>query len=364
MKVHVYPADGSGCGYFRCIWPAEELARTGHDVIVVPPQERKLNINMRRDGTVHSVDMQDGIDVVVFQRITHSWLVEVIQILRANGTAVVIDIDDDLNSIHPNNAAWKNLHPRNLDTVGITTDGHPYMHSWRNLSAACRYATLVTVTAPGLLSVYAAHGRGFVIPNYLPDHYYGIPHVDSDVVGWPALLHTHPNDPEVVGPAISRLVDEGASFRTVGNPEGAGRAFGLAEDPPGDTIMELLDWPAAVAQLGVGIAPLADTRFNSSKSWLKILEMSSCGVPWVASPRAEYTRLHKLGCGVLAERPKDWYRELKSLRRDASRRMELSEAGRKVAETLRLRDHTTEWWEAWELALKLQRNSLPNAVRL
>jgi hypothetical protein len=358
VKVHVFPADDSGCGYFRCIWPAEELARTGHDVTVVPPQDRKLSINMRRDGSVHSVDMQNDIDVVVFQRITHSWLVEVIQILRSNGIAVVIDVDDDLNSIHPDNIAWKNLHPRNLDTVGITTEGQPYMHSWRNLVTACRYATLVTVTSPSLLSVYAAHGRGFVIPNYLPDHYFTVPHVDSDVIGWPALLHTHPNDPEVIGPAISRLVNEGADFQVTGNPIGVGRAFGLSADPPGKEVTNLLDWPAAITKLGIGIIPLADTKFNSSKSFLKGVELSACGVPWVASPRAEYIRLHKLGCGVLAERPKDWYRELRSLRTDAVRRAELSEAGREVAETLRLRQHSTEWLDAWEMALKLQRNSL------
>jgi hypothetical protein len=356
MKVHVYPADTSACGHFRVIWPAEELRRIGHDVSVVPARDRKLSVNMRADGSVHSVDMQNDVDVVVFQRITHSWLVEAVQIIRSNGIAVVIDIDDDLNSIHPDNIAWKNLHPRNLDTIGITTEGRPYMHSWQNLSAACRYATLVTVTSPGLLPVYASHGRGFIIPNYLPDHYYNIPRVDSDVIGWPALLPTHPNDPATVGVSIARLVSEGADFRTVANPIGVGRAFGLPEDPKGEEVTELLKWPAAIAEIGIGIVPLADTKFNNSKSFLKGLELSATGVPWVASPRAEYVRLHKLGCGVLAARPKDWYRELKLLRGDASRRAELSEAGRAVAETLRLNDHVGEWLTAWELALKLQRN--------
>jgi hypothetical protein len=157
----------------------------------------------------------------------------------------------------------------------------------------------------------------------------------------------------VVGGAIARLVDEGAQFVMRGDPTGAGKAFGLAEDPAGGAV-PIEHWPRAVAELGIGIAPLADTKFNTAKSHLKILEMSACGVPWVASPRVEYTRLHKMGAGVLAERPRAWYRELKRLRESAELRHELSEAGRAVAEQLRLSRHSWRWHEAWSRAHEIQ----------
>jgi hypothetical protein len=317
---------------------------------------------MREDGSVHSVDIPEDVDVVVFQRITHKWLANSIPMIRKSGIAVVIDIDDDLTSINPSNLAWQSLHPRNMN--GITPEGRPYLHSWHNLSHACRDATLVTVTTPGLLPIYATHGRGFVLPNYLAEHYYGIPHIDSNVIGWPASLYTHPNDPDVVGSAISRLVQNGVDFRVVADREGVGRAFGLPEDPPGGGVENLFDWPTAIGQLGIGIAPLADTRFNRLKSWLKPLELSAAGVPWVGSPRDEYKRLHALGCGVLAQRPKDWYRELQQLHRDPVRRAELSEAGRAVAETKRLVDHVGSWLEAWNLALEIQRKTKKNPVSI
>jgi hypothetical protein len=227
-------------------------------------------------------------------------------------------------------------------------------HSWRNLAMACRDATLVTASTPALLDVYARHGRGIVLPNYLPDHYYGLPRTDSDVIGWPGSFHSHPNDPEVVGGAVARLVDEGAQFVMRGDASGAGAAFGLAEDPAGGGV-PIEEWPAAVAELGVGLAPLADTRFNAAKSWLKPLEMSACGVPWVASPRAEYARLHAMGAGVLADRPRAWYRELKRLRESAAMRQEASEAGRAVAEQLRLSQNAWRWIDAWTHAYDLQR---------
>jgi hypothetical protein len=349
VKVIVYPADAFGCGSFRMRWPGEACAQAGHDVSVVEPKDRKLRVVMEGDTVKDVLDVDA--DVVVLQRVTHAYMAQAISVMRGKGITVVVDVDDDLSSIHPSNPAWKMHHPGNEGKR--LAGGQVHRHSWRNLARACRDATLVTVSTPALLDVYARHGRGHVLPNYLPDMYYGLPRTDSDTIGWPGSFHSHPNDPEVVGGSISRLVEEGASFVMRGDSSGAGKALGLAEDPAGGAV-PIEEWPRAVAELGVGIAPLADTRFNRSKSWLKPLEMSAAGVPWVASPRAEYARLHKMGAGILADRPRVWYRELKRLRESSALRQELSEAGRAVAEQLRLRDNAWRWADAWQRAYEVQ----------
>jgi SAM-dependent methyltransferase len=353
----MYAADRWGCGSFRIIWPGEQCAAAGHDVTVVEQGKRALRLVMEGDR-VRDV-LIDDVDVIVLQRVTHNFMAQAVGVLRRKGIAVVIDVDDDLSSIHPSNPAWAMHHPSN-EGKRLKT-GQVNRHSWRNLAMACRDASLVTVSTPALLEVYARHGRGVVLPNYLPDHYYGLPRQDSDVIGWPGSFHSHPNDPAVVGGAVARLVEEGGQFVMRGDSTGAGAAFGLTQDPPGGGV-PIAQWPAAVASLGVGIAPLADTRFNAAKSWLKPLEMSACGVPWVASPRAEYARLHALGAGVLADRPRAWYREVKRLRESAAKRAELSEAGRAVAEQLRLRDHAWRWMEAWQRAYDLQQATPRTAV--
>jgi hypothetical protein len=357
VKVVVYPSDRYGCGHFRMIWPGRTLAEAGHDVTVTEPGNRHVRLVMEGD-TVRDVLVDDGVDVVVMQRTTHAYMAQAVAVMRSKGVAVVVDVDDDLSCIHPSNPAWATHHPGN---EGKRLHGQVHRHSWRNLAAACRDATLVTMSTPALLDVYARHGRGVVLPNYLPDVYYGLPRQDSDVIGWPGSYHSHPNDPEVIGGAVARLVDEGAQFVMRGDSSGAGRAFGLAADPTGGGV-PIEEWPRAVASLGVGIAPLADTKFNRSKSWLKPLEMSAVGVPWVASPRAEYQRLHRLGAGVLADRPRAWHRELKRLRESRALRQELSEAGRQVADGLRLRDNAWRWAEAWEKAYELQRATPRAAV--
>lgn len=358
MRVVVYPADKGGCGYFRLIWPAQLLAAAGHDVEVRPPENRGLKLVIGPGDHVDDVMDVDGVDVIVFQRLTHQWMAEAVPLLRAKGIAVVVDVDDDLTTVHPRNPAYQSMHPSRAGTFDSATR-QVHRHSWKHLAAACREATLVTVSTPALLTRYARHGRGHVLYNHLPDHYYGVPHEDSDVIGWPAALASHPDDPAAVGGAVARLVSEGAAFRVVGDPTGVGAAFGLMRDPQGRTDIGVHDWPAAVAgDVGVGIAPLADTRFNAAKSWLKILEMSALGIPWVASPRAEYTRLTaRIGGidGSFADTPRRWHRELRRLADSEALRLERAEEGRQVAEGLRLSANSWRWLEAWEVALSNQR---------
>lgn len=355
MKVIVYPADSFGCGHHRLIWPAEVLRAQGHDVQVVKREARQLMIHMDQNERVVKVDLAEEFDVVVFQRVTHRNLVGAIETLRAQGTAVVVDVDDDLSAIHPANPAWRMLHP-----TGPKMGQDAHLHTWRNQDAACRAATLVTTTTPALATRYASHGRSRVVPNYLASHYFGRERVDSDLVGWPASLGSHPNDPDAVGNAVSRLVDDGANFHVVSTSPGVEQAFGVRDASrvsQVDHAISLEEWPDAIARLGIGIAPLADTKFNHSKSWLKPLELAAVGVPWVGSPRTEYRRLHELGCGVLADKPSDWYKKLRALRRDASWRADLSASGRLVAEELRLEKHAWKLWESWEYALKLQHSN-------
>lgn len=348
MKVAVYPADQWGCGSHRLIWPAEELRRRGHDVTVVTSQNRHVEMVVdNRTDCVAEVKIADDVDVVVFQRVTHRYLAQAVEVIRRTGRTVVIDIDDDLSSIHPSNPAWQHLHPKtNERRIG---NAKQYMHTWSNLGLACRSASLVVTTTTALATKYG-HGHAAVIPNYLAEHYYDVEHEDSDVLGWPASLTSHPNDPTVVGNAVARLIDDGHRFTVTSVAAGVGQAFGLPDDDRVERatdVISLYDWPNEITKIGIGIAPLADTKFNAAKSWLKPLELAAVGVPWVGSPRADYVRLNRLGCGVLVDRPKDWYRVLKRLLTDEPRRVELSAAGRAVAETLRLRDHANEWWEAW-----------------
>jgi len=364
MRVVVVPADSTGCGTYRMIWPAQALRAQGLDVTVRMPEQQQVVLTIKGDDVLDA-DAGEGTDVVVLQRVTHPFMARAIPLLRARGVAVVVDVDDDLSAIHPRNPAYMGMHPRvarhHDRMVGVNSRVRAY--SWQHLKDACRDATLVTCSTPGLLPVYAAHGRGRVVPNCVPERYFTVEHTDSGTVSWPAGLASHPDDPGVVGGAVARLVADGARFTVTGPGAGCGAAFGLLADPPGEQVMDIMDWAGAVARIGVGIVPLADTRFNLAKSYLKGLELASTGVPFVASPRAEYRRLHALGAGVLADTPRRWYREVNRLRNDERARTDLAATGREAVRALTIEANAWRWYEVWEEALAIQRRTGPGTAR-
>lgn len=349
MKVLVYPADRHGCGHHRLIWPTEILRSRGHDVSVIDPSARGISMVVEGD-TVKSVNFPEA-DVIVLQRVTHSYLAQAIPMFQKKGVKIVVDIDDDLTAIHPDNPSFWRLHPRNFGRV--MENGKKHLHSWRFLNEACKQADLVTISTPLLASKYASHGRYSVLYNYLAPHYYNVEHIDSDVIGWPASIHSHPNDPDTVGSAIARLVSQGNQFLHFGDNLRTEKAFNLLPGSAKSQVgINLYDWPTTMAkEIGIGIAPLADTSFNHAKSWLKPLEMSAVGIPWVGSPRTEYARLANRGCGILVDRPKEWFKKLNQFSKNPSMRQEYSEMGREVSKSLRLEDHAEEWLEAWSRTL-------------
>lgn len=354
MKVYVLPADSYGCGHYRLIWPANVLQQQGHDVVIIPPRPgqgflattTKLPNGEQR---LVSVQVPEDVDVLVIQRPGHNLQPDMIRTMRQNGIAVVVDMDDDMSSIHPDNAAF-----------------HMYRHqsrtpfSWRTAALCCREATLVTTSTRNLLKAYAPHGRGVVIDNYVPEAYLQWS-PDSSIrdhrtLGWAGTTQSHPNDLQVAAPSVQRLLDEGFPFKVVGGPSKVKSALRLKQDPVFTGTVGLADWARTISETyDVGMLPLAMTSFNASKSRLKAIEHMAVGVPWVASPREEYRRVHsESGCGLLANTPKEWYQALKTLLTDEILAKEQAEMGKSYMMDQTYQANAWRWAEAWEQAYQLE----------
>lgn len=367
MKVYIYPADLQGCGMVRLIWAANHLRSQGADIEIIDPTGTKgitgdiydnpSDPNDPRNGEITSVSIPPDADVLVFQRLLIRQIPDAIPHIRRSGRAVVVDMDDDLTRIDPANPAFRAMHPKHSPD--------PNRH-WGHATRACHSATMVTVSTPALLETYARHGRGRVVENCIPRGFLAIDHWDSDVIGWGGSLHSHPRDMIPLGSSIAQLVRAGHEFHVVGPGGGMRHALGLEADPPATGPVLIQDWPVMLAQtIGVGVAPLADTEFNRAKSWLKPLEMMALGIPWVASPRAEYARLHKLtGHGFLAERPREWLKHLRRLVNDEAFRLDQSAAGREKAADWTIEGrYADKLWSVWEEALRMERSLRGSALR-
>jgi glycosyltransferase involved in cell wall biosynthesis len=328
------------------IIPGREVART---------TEHKISF---ADGVMGRVETDErgmprvtylpplNVDVIVFQR-PLDWIVaQCIPLAQAQGVAVVVELDDDVRHVDPANTAHARVQPRTSP-----------VSNWAHLIEACKRADWVTVSTPALTG-YAPHGRVSVVPNTLPRSVLTVPlrpMRDTPVVCWPGAVATHPRDLQECGTSVARATAEfGGTFSVVGAGDGVRAALSLSYEPVATGWLPLHQYPETLRDVAdVGIVPLADTRFNRAKSWLKGLEMAGLGIPFVASPLPEYRRLADMGAGDLAKNPYEWGRALTRIVQDGAYRDEMITRGRQVvAERLTIDKVVDRWVGAWSSALE------------
>ena len=336
---------------YRLVWPADVLKSLGHDIVILPPTKdsgflAKFREEPNGKQVLTALQIPTDADVIVIQRPAHEFQPQMVDMLRSNGVAVVVDMDDDMSSIDQGNVAYHTYHPRS---------NTPY--SWRHAIESCKKATFVTTSTRRLQKVYAAHGRGMVLDNYVPAKCLTYQGAQTGAFGWAGTTQSHPNDLQVTGRTVQQLIDAGLPFRVVGGKSRVQQVLQLREEPVVTGSVDLTEWVQTIARTyDVGLIPLAQTPFNSAKSRLKGIEHMAAGVPWVASPREEYRRLHReSGCGFLAERPKDWYNHVQRLMGDEVLRKEQTEMGKEFMKDQTYQAQGWRWAEAWETALKIQR---------
>ena len=337
MKVVVYPADESGCGHYRIRFVSEELARQGHDVTISHGEEGPIKIRALVDerGAVQGA-MEHEADVVVFQRPMKRVLVDCIPHLQAQGTAVVVEVDDDFTCIPASNPAFMHAHPK-----------RDRNRNWHHLLRAVKLADLVTVSTLALARRYGE--KSVVLPNYVPERYLKIaaaaPKNEIPTVGWTGTPSTHADDLAVMG-SISQVIEStGARFKAIGD-----EATLDALQVEGDVIpwCDLTgSYPFEVARLDIGLVPLQLNAFNQGKSWLKGLEYAALGVPFIASPTEQY---RALDAGIIAKKPKDWRKHLRHLIEHDWLRAEERERGLEAATGLTIESNAWRWLEVWQEA--------------
>lgn len=364
MIVNAYAADAGGCGHYRIIYPTQAIRDTDVSVNLFTEGDAGSNLKLVCRDSIAMDDWAAGrkprktviveginppeCDVVIVQRPLLRLIVDAIPHLQRAGIAVVVEVDDDFQAIHPWNVAHR------------TSDPKASPESNRDhLARACRMADLVTVSTPTLAERYGKHGRVAVLPNCLPDSFFAgtrVPSAWKDQrlwVGWSGSLATHPTDLQQTGGAVSRAMrGTDAGLYVVGTGVGVRERLAYPDDgawlPVGWTSIE--DYPAAMAGMDIGIVPLELNTFNEAKSYLKGMEMAALGIPFIASPTHQYEALAALGAGLLARRPKNWEALMRKLIRDDAYRTDLAERGRVTVEPMRYTGQAWRWCEAWEQA--------------
>jgi glycosyltransferase involved in cell wall biosynthesis len=336
VRIVVCPSDRDAVGYYRLGLPAQTLLDQGELIEFsflpgLPLNQHKL--------TGEPVGLAEGFDpdIVILQRPMASWQPKAVDILKRAGIRVIVELDDNLHATDPRSQFGSQLTRQHLNSL---------RHCLRN-------ADLITVSTPALAARYAQGRKHAILPNYIPEAWL---HINADrtdtAVGWTGSIGSHTTDLQATRGGIGlALRHHNAIFRCYGqgNQQAADRikqALHLPSQPDIQPWQTRETYPYEIAKLTVGVAPLADTAFNTAKSWLKPLEYAALAIPTVMSPTPEYERIHTYGIGLLAKpRSRDWQHHTHQLLSDESLRNHLSEQGRQA-----VRDHLTIEANAWKYA--------------
>lgn len=318
MKIAFVPGDYHGCGYYRMILPAMALGARGHSVSI---DAKTTNIY--------------AADIVVWQRPHTERHLEVARDIKQLGKKNVVDADDNLLQLEPDNRAFYYYSREVLDAY----------------ETALREADAVTVSTPPLAeSMKRLNPSVHVLRNCLDEMALAKERRPSDrvIVGW-AGGEAHFTDLKSIRNVINNL-KKVYDFDLV--LAGFDPGEGIFKDYHHRAWMQLepnLNYYHNFADYGIGIAPISKTIFNEAKSDVKFLEYSVFRTPTIASKSVTYETIKHGETGYLARNLNDWETYIGELIAEPERRDRMGEAARAyVAEERIIQKNIRLWEEVYE----------------
>jgi hypothetical protein len=293
-RVFLWAADKAGCGYYRCRVPAEALRLAGHEAVTSTVWRDEYGTNYRG---WHSPD------VLVAQRTFRDAPSELFR--RRSDVFRIFELDDDLFAVPSHNPAAE-------------TYNRPDVQA--NLKRNIRVADRVIVSTPPLADkVSKLNPAVVVVPNYIPERAVVAPlDMPAFSFGWSGSP-THAHDwASTTGNYVYRFLRDnpGVKFKVIGSTP-----FRVPSDVKNRVLLH--DWVSSVEKhwealtFDVGLAPLARTEFNRSKSHIKALEYNARGIPVLASAAGEYPSFVENGFnGALVHNAHQWRKMLRDLHND------------------------------------------------
>ena len=347
--VNWFPANIDACAFYRMFSPHLNVPRS-----IFTLRYGAMDINEI---------LNQGVEVVVVQRLHSDDNLKCLKKFKQTGLKVVYDLDDDIWSLTASNP-HKHLFDQKQD----------------DFYKCAREADILTVSTQGLAS---AVKMGFnlnkeiqVVSNAVDFDLFQPMNVvennDFIVIGWggsnthgadvkdafsvlPEVLDEHPNiRMEIVGaPAQDKIREK------MTNVEGKPILREIYKSSPiamhKQTIFRpwipIAEYANRLASWNwdLFLAPLEDTRFNRSKSCIKMLEAAALKKPCLASDVQPYREFCSLGgddlLWLLCNSPKEWKEKLTVMVNEPERRKELGEKMYTVAKQYFDQAKVAEVWK-------------------
>lgn len=261
--------------------------------------------------------------------------------LRAGHNRLVYENDDDVFDLSLENPAYADF--ARLDVRAA-------------LQAYMTYSDLVTVTTEHLADVFGEYsaGRPVVLPNFIRNFVLDLPREDHRRMRLGYMgASSHGRDVELATEPVRRFMRQNPNWEL----NLLGSDYRASFRVPRDR-MNLVTWTHILdddekfyraIDFDVAIAPLLDTGFNRSKSYIKALEYNARGIPVIASDVRPYREFIQHGVnGFLVKKPHEWGSYLNMLATDDDLRENMGKQGKEVAAQYTIEKNWKLWADAYE----------------
>jgi glycosyltransferase involved in cell wall biosynthesis len=292
---------------YRIFSPLGAMERRGHEI---------LWPDRGGDGHIGRRELLSS-DVVLISRCYDAASRKLLREARDHGVGIVWDVDDDIRNAPPAKG-W----PRSVQ-------GRQQV--FRDTLSIARLADVVITSTNVLRELYEGAGVEHieVVENYL---LHGTVNRRTRkhagfVIGWVAGIE-HETDARAlkIPDTLARIQAELGDVHV----ECFGVDLALGSRYTHALRVPFVELPARMAGWDIGLAPIAETRFNVARSNIKVKEYAASRVPWLASSRGPYANLGEKQGGRLVD-DDGWYEAIDTLVRDRRARKRLARAGRSWA---------------------------------
>jgi hypothetical protein len=333
--------------------PSAALNRTGK------VQSRVMHRNQFLRDPVDS-----GWDIIIFERLLMAPFIDKIREYQAAGVKVIARFDDAYH-LMPGYIASFDFWKKSL--IGIKSERDKLVQARMDVSALKQFRDGLkicdAVSTPSRLlceDYRSAAKKMFYVPNYAdlgnPAWTAPKPKHDGIIIGWGGGgTHKQSIRDSSILPALEIICRKYPEVKLMicGNERWVKETL-MKRVPEEQLIFRDWvpneEWPLVVANFDIGLAPLAGS-YDDRRSWVKVLDYTILGVPWVASDRPPYKSVQ--GGIKIHNKRKNWLRAIRTLLDKPSTYQRLSETGLRLSRAYAgIQNHINVYLNMFDKVLK------------
>lgn len=329
-EISSRPVLPSASSWYRCYLPMIELIKNGYSVGMSMPS---ISYKNEYEILVPNKKNNDKLDIVVLKLVNLKHFIEYTKKALKTGQKIVVDIDD-----YPGNNVYQD---KIIDLTTALIVSTPFLQDFYQK----RY--------PNKPIFLVRNGINLDVWKNKNNHIENIP-----TFGWVGATPHRVKDLNELNPFFGDFIKKNKyKFHHSGTVDKAPSADKLIGLDKGifthETKVPISLYPNLFKKIDIGLVPLSKSFINDAKSFIRGLEFTGAGIPFIASPSLEYSYLAEQGVGRVANSPDEWLRHAKELLDPSVRKEEVKKNIKNVKEKFSMDVVVGDWKNAFDTIHKI-----------